>query len=418
MTLSTARLFLFTALVSSGSILVLSHGLAGAGSDFTAAFLVGATATLGLSGLGAEFDWSLSDFFYCGFIVAILLSFAFNGPIADRNEIVLLVLTLLAYPAARLAPPYRRATFLWITGVVVTIGTTATLVALAQQWNGRHGKPFVFGEFDAAPIQFLSSAAFFVLAWMCAPLNRRRTAVISVAIFVVSAIYAAAQVRFTFVAIAAALLFVAMIGTAGQRKYVFLVATALIIGCAVGLLSRRGASESFMKHEMDVISQPYSGAAPAGCVSVDLDNSIAIRHELLREAFAAIPQAGLIGIGLNGFMRRNCIQSTEVHNSFLQALIEFGWLGGGLLGLLVLSAVVMLLPLARYDGEVRFVLSSLVFILLESLIYGRLSRDGLLFLFLGYAAGLHLRLRRTAPLDERQRYHLRPALTVPISHSG
>jgi hypothetical protein len=87
-------------------------------------------------------------------------------------------------------------------------------------------------------------------------------------------------------------------------------------------------------------------------------------------------------------MKFSCIKLTEVHNSVLQAAVEFGWLGGSLLVALIVVATGSIFPLARYDDASRFVLCGLAFVVLLSLAHGRISRDGVLFALLGCAVGL------------------------------
>jgi hypothetical protein len=90
-----------------------------------------------------------------------------------------------------------------------------------------------------------------------------------------------------------------------------------------------------------------------------------------------------------GVLRKSsCIERTETHYSILQAAVEFGWLGGALLLFITAVAVGPVLPLARQDDATRFVLCSLVYVILLSCAHGRLSRDGVLFAFLGAAVGL------------------------------
>ena len=63
-----------------------------------------------------------------------------------------------------------------------------------------------------------------------------------------------------------------------------------------------------------------------------------------------------------------------------------------------------LLSLAKISPEVHFVICSLTFAMLISLMYGRLSRDTALFLFLGYAAALRgsesVRIAKGCPLGK------------------
>jgi hypothetical protein len=121
---------------------------------------------------------------------------------------------------------------------------------------------------------------------------------------------------------------------------------------------------------------------------VNADNSVAIREALLRDAFFMLPTSGLFGRGLDGFMQRTCIPSHQIHNSPLQAFVEFGWLGGSLFFLLIVSSLVSLSGSARHDDASRFLFCGLVFVVVLSLAHGRFSRDAAVFAFLGGAAGL------------------------------
>jgi O-antigen ligase len=91
----------------------------------------------------------------------------------------------------------------------------------------------------------------------------------------------------------------------------------------------------------------------------------------------------------------------EPHNSFLQAFVEFGWLGGLFMALAVIVAGFPLLRLSKSDNAAKFALCSLAYIVMISLAHGRLSRDMLLFAMLGIAAATRETLGRTetaAPL--------------------
>ena len=123
-------------------------------------------------------------------------------------------------------------------------------------------------------------------------------------------------------------------------------------------------------------------------LKVNLRNSIAIRKVLVQDALFLIPKAGWIGTGLDSFMKFSCIKMTEVHNSILQAAVEFGWLGGSLLLVMVIIAASSIMPLARHDDAARFMLCGFAFVVLLSLAHGRLSRDGVLFALLGCVVSL------------------------------
>jgi hypothetical protein len=122
-------------------------------------------------------------------------------------------------------------------------------------------------------------------------------------------------------------------------------------------------------------------------------NSIAIREALAKDAIYLIPTAGLVGTGLDSFMRFTCIKAHEVHVSVLQAAVEFGWIGGALWALLMSMTIYRLAPLAKRNPAARFILCSLVFAILLSLAHGRISRDNTLFALLGAAIGVTTRTR-------------------------
>ncbi|PJG53792.1 hypothetical protein CVM73_18930 [Bradyrhizobium forestalis] len=72
-----------------------------------------------------------------------------NGFGGKIKEAALLAITFCSYAAGRLTGPDDILTGVITVGsITVAAGTLATLVALIEQWSRRHGKPFVFGEFD------------------------------------------------------------------------------------------------------------------------------------------------------------------------------------------------------------------------------------------------------------------------------
>ena len=103
---------------------------------------------------------------------------------------------------------------------------------------------------------------------------------------------------------------------------------------------------------------------PSCRLAVNTRNSIAIRQALAKDAIYLIPTAGLVGTGLDSFMRFTCVEAHEVHISVLQAAVEFGWIGGTLWVLLMSVTIYRLAPLAKRCAAARFVLCSLVFAIL------------------------------------------------------
>jgi hypothetical protein len=439
---------LFAILLSVGPIAVLAHGFAGTGSTMTGLLMAAPIAGLLLLARWREFTPDLCDLLFALFCFGIALSFAVNGVAAPR-EAALLGLSLAAYPAARLGPRQGAIStgFIVVTGAVVAVGAIVTVIALAGQWNDHHGKPLVFGEYDAAPAQFTITLGFLVLALASTELNWRRTAWISILAGVPTAIFAASIVRYSFIVIAVALIVAIAAARPRQRKFIAVILCATIVSVAIGATVRSSTTLRFAKLAEAALSSPpgvsgssesaapttpvlppasavpapaASSPAPAAsggvaaqaaprastaphattppqtsCPSIDLDNSIIIRQQLYKDAFALLPQAGLTGLGLDGFPERSCLKGYQVHNSILQVIIEFGWLAGAFLILMIYHTTGRrMFSLARINGEARFVLCSLVFTLMLSMAHGRISRDITLFLFLGYAARL-----RSSALD-------------------
>jgi hypothetical protein len=123
-----------------------------------------------------------------------------------------------------------------------------------------------------------------------------------------------------------------------------------------------------------------------GCRFTDEFNSIEVRKTLWRDAMRLVPSAGPFGFGLAKFMDLSCIKDMEVHNSVLQATVEFGWFAGLFLVLLIGAAGYRLLAISRIDADARFVLCALAQAAITSLAHGSIAGDLLLFAVIGLAA--------------------------------
>jgi hypothetical protein len=268
--------YLFLGLVvSTGSILVFAHGVFGLGSTFTGLYILCSMGSLFLFDRPSGFWIEPCDFVFGLLLTCIAISFAKNSESTNAKEIELLVLSLCAYPASRLITYNDRSnsTFIWVTAIVVYLGVFATIPALIEQWTNHHGKPYVFGEFDAAPLQFLSSLGFLVIAMVCSDrLTYRRALLISALIFLPAAIFAASMVRFTFIAIGCGLTLAAVMGAPKDRKYVGAVALALCVAISVGLLARSDATLRSLSLDVAGLSSPatvvVASAEPSAPVSV------------------------------------------------------------------------------------------------------------------------------------------------------
>ncbi|UGA46672.1 O-antigen ligase family protein [Bradyrhizobium quebecense] len=357
-------------------ILVLAHGF-GAGSGVSAVYMIGALALLLMSGNWRGLTLLPADLAFLVFAAAIGCSTWGNGLTAPLKEYVLLGLSLGAYVAGRTFPletPDRwfRAPLL----LVLVVGSILVANALIVQWNDRHGKPLLFDKFDAAPVQFMTCAAFLLFAAINGRLSRAEAVIILGLCSISLMIFAASQVRFAFVAMTVAI----VLGRSSKISRPVMFCGAVLLAFAIlGLVVRWHTTLAYL--------QQLVGAA--GC---DGDSSIGIRKQLYVDAFGLLPSSGWFGRGLDAFMSHSCVQATEVHNSILQAVIEFGWVGGAAFAVLIFGSLAVRSP---------FVLTGLLFELAISMAYGRISRDGALLFFVGYAVQFASR-PATAPVADAE----------------
>ena len=436
----------FAALVSPHAAIALMLGAAGllGNGIFTGLFLSGTTALVWFLTFRNDVAISALDYMFAGFVAVVICSVLSNGITAEPKEYVLLILTLLAYPACRFVSAgdltRGRDAFVGFLAIVVLAGTAVTLAGLIQEWSGFRSKPLIFG-FSALPIFALQSLSYLIFAvLMMRQVTARNTLLFSLLLIVPLATFASALVRFTFVALVAALVVGACMSSAWRRKNVLIVIAAIALSVAAGFGSRPQhiaryvtyaigggqtdpdapapkASEAPAASKADEApAAPQSGSAsvpvqkpePAvkrqalapSCTTetnVNLQNSIAIRKVLLLDAAFMLPGAGLLGYGLDAFMKVTCMTGHEMHNSVLQAFVEFGWLGGILFGALVMTSLWSIVRAAKGDMASRFVLCGLTFVALLCLVHGRLSREAALFAWIGTVAGVTQSARTRRP---------------------
>jgi hypothetical protein len=401
-------------LLSAGPLAVLAHGILNAGSVFTGLLMVGSTAMLFLLGDWRRFTFGICDVAFVLLVLCIAMNVSVFGAGSDWKEFSLLIVSLMAYPAVRAIPSgLLTRDFIATTGTIVAVGAAATAAALVNQWYHPHGKPFVFGYFDAAATQFSFVLGLLVIALASFATTARRALAISAAIALPVAIFAASMVRFTLVATVVGLAISAFLAPRNERKFVAIVLSAFLVCVVAGTASRSSTTAILLRHA-GVISTsiPTDAAGPFTkqpaelvqapqwrCEGVDQYNSIEIRKHLYWESLGALWRAGLGGNGLDSFAKASCTGAT-VHNTFLQTAIDFGWVAGiALIGLVLIIGSLLWVP-ARHGREARFLLVSLVFVVAICLAHGRISRDGPLFLFLGGAAARLSMARRIKPADD------------------
>ena len=111
------------------------------------------------------------------------------------------------------------------------------------------------------------------------------------------------------------------------------VALAIFLATIVGLSARYSSAKMYAAYileenvEANTESNNRALPLPSCRLAVNMRNSIAIRKALAKDAIYLIPMAGLLGLGLDNFMKLSCIKANEVHVSILQVAVEFGWLG-------------------------------------------------------------------------------------------
>src|SRR5262245_48976251 len=91
-------------LLSAGPLAVLAHGILNADYVFTGLLMVGATATLFLLGDWRRFTFNICDVAFGLLVLCIAMNVSAFGARADWKEFALLIVSLMAYPAARAIP--------------------------------------------------------------------------------------------------------------------------------------------------------------------------------------------------------------------------------------------------------------------------------------------------------------------------
>ncbi|UQD96781.1 O-antigen ligase family protein [Bradyrhizobium japonicum] len=391
-------------LISANSVAVFSHGMFGLGSTSTAIYLIAITGSLIWLGKWRSISLTVADYLAIALFVCCGLSLALHPP-AGYKDLALLVLSFAAYPAARgLTTPLYGQKFMWVLAVIAALGAVATILALRTDLSALHGKAMVFDKYPHAPAQFTILVSLALLSISLAGVRLRKIAAVAAPLV---CIFAAAQVRFVFIALMLTLV-VGFAARPAQRLRIMGIIGLIAISICVGVLLRSSTTLKFLRYAEISLLSPITemvqgskgiessateidGKLPLqDCSQVNLDNSIDIRKRIYSQAAALLPSAGLSGIGFNEFAKRSCVDA-EVHNSVLQMAVEFG-LPAALLFVLLISSVLRSLWLQRRNTEAALALCVLTFSLLMSLVYGRVSEDGLLFFALGSGAAVIPRL--------------------------
>ncbi|WP_028351357.1 O-antigen ligase family protein [Bradyrhizobium murdochi] len=376
----------FAILISSGPILALINGALGSISNpvLTAAVLGGSTVVIGLFGHYRGIVLREIDVLFAALVATIAVSVVLNG-LPPARDAALFALSLAAYPACRAVPLGKPfGAFSAITISIVLLGAIVVAGSLYGAAVDLRGRPVVLG-FGHAPTVFLMSLGFLLIVIATSEkLTIHRAIFACVIACGPIVIFAAAQVRFVFVALLIALLASLLVARSRQRVAVSVIVGIFVLAGTIGFAARHQTSIGSLRAAID----PFNGHARSEAEEcAESYNTVEMRKTLLRSAVSKMPDAGLFGHGLSSFERTSCLKMFP-HNAVLQAAVEFGWLGGAALVLMIVFALRRIWTVARMDREGAFVFSALVFVLVNDLAYGSLVSSGLLFLFLGYAARL------------------------------
>jgi hypothetical protein len=437
-----ASAFLFVAALLTSAVLIFIFGALGlhGNSAITGGYLLVTIVSTFLLGQRNDDSFAITPMdsvfavFAASIAIASLLHFDKSG---YKEYILLMVTSIFAYVAGRFLSgsvlDNIRLRLLQISTPLVAAACIATIPNLAGEIYAR---PFVFGFFHAATV-FCIAFGYMVIAYIYSDIEWRST--ISLLYFVLiglaTAVFVASTVRFVLIAILMTALFslvCSIYRPLNIWRRIGLVLLAMIFGAIIGTVSRytfvakisdqlantgvfsgtvmpgqnvvkverqtpgtaaapaiATPGQNAVKVERDMPatdgSGTRSGSDPPSCnTSFDLNNSIAIRRALLRDAFFFLPKSGFFGFGLDSFSRMSCFQGYQIHNSVLQAIVEFGWIAGiALIILLGIPPGQFLFGRLEFNLNLQFLLSCIAFATLLTLTYGQISRELTLFLFLG-----------------------------------
>jgi hypothetical protein len=402
----------FAAVLAGGGVIVLMFGIAGVrgNSAVTGTYIVASLAVVGCFALRNRIVLSFYDVFYLGFLASVIASCSRIEGALDLKEACLLAASLAAYPIGRCLSPshvaaIRNACF-WLCGAIVLTGALATANVLLTLKDG--SRPSVLG-IDSAVTLLSMSFGYFVISFMCMDRNKSRDAFALALISFSNFVFAAAMVRFTLIA-TLIVVFVAMTASICRKDRILaLLFAVLVLSSCAGLASRPLGTAHFVGKVIEenlvvpisAFSLGKSGRSvvgpetmPGECLAnVAGQDSVTIRKALLVDGLSFLPKTGILGLGLDGYSIAGCVKGYPPHNDFIQATIEFGWLGGIGFALLALWPLTSLFALSWRDRDATFVFSLCLFLVSLSCVYGRISREVPLFLVLGLAVGFLGNLR-------------------------
>jgi hypothetical protein len=221
-------------------------------------------------------------------------------------------------------------------------------------------------------------------------------------VFTATMVLVASMVRFTILAIIASLIFAAIVfwfqRKRDDRKAALLICVACLLGTLAATSFRPTVTAFAGEAVADVVHEAggsHPVAAPDGIPSCQHpitaeDRSVHLRAILLKDALYLFPKVGFFGFGLNSFQSMTCLNGGyQIHNIFLQAYVELGFIAGTLLLILAISPLAYLRSV-NIDRDCflarNFLVVLLAFFCLLGLAHGSVSRALPLFFLIGTIA--------------------------------
>ena len=423
-----ASAFLFAAALVSSSALIFILGPLGLRSNSVLTgcyllFTIGGTLILGWRP-SEKFVLTFTDKIFSVFAVTTAIAACLHFDKEDFKEYLLLALsTVIAYLAGRsLCAPVLaslRLRMLQLTSPLIILACITTIPNLIGE---EYARPFVFGFFHASTV-FCIAFGYLVISYIFSDIDWRsgESLFFGLLIALATAVFVASTVRFVLIALFITTVFslsCSLIGSIKIWKRVAVVLFVMFIGTAAGTISRyafvtsikdkvddsgaisaqahdpnsmnpKRGNQNIVTLERQNTTDRLNIKPPSCSIAIDLNNSIAIRRAILNDVVFFLPLSGFFGLGLNYFSKASCFEGYQVHNSVLQAAIEFGWIAGGALTILLVTPfLTFLYGRRKSDPTLLFFLSCIAFVTLLSVVYGQPSRDLQVFLFLGAFAKL------------------------------
>ena len=436
--------FLFVAAVLTSAALIFIFGAFGlrGNSPITGGYLVITVVGAFLLGRrrGDRFTLTSMDAVVAVFATAAAIASLEHFDEGDFKEYILLVInSILAYAAGRfLSNPVLSSIQRRLLQISTPLVAAACIVTAPNLVGEIYARPFVFGFFHAATV-FCIAFGYMVIAYIYSDIEWRSKISLFFFALIVSAtaVFVASTVKFVLIAIVATALFslaCTIYRPVSIWRRVTLVLVAMTFGVVVGTVSRysfvvkiddqisnTGVFSGSVKPGQNVVKVERHAPPPGNARSIgeppscnetfDLNNSIAIRRALLEDALFFLPKSGFFGFGLDSFSRMSCFEGYQIHNSVLQAIIEFGWIAGIALIILIAIPFRQFLFQQTFDANLLFLLSCIAFTSLLTLTYGQISRELPLFLFLGSFAKAS---SKPATTEGQAVSTLTPGVSAPI----